>query len=82
MDRASIALARGDTAEALAAVEEHARRFHGGGALAEMRDMFWIRALLRAGRTGEARAKLARFAQIHPGNPALGALEGAVGATP
>jgi RNA polymerase sigma-70 factor (ECF subfamily) len=82
MDRASIALARGDTTEALAAVEEHARRFHGGGALAELRETLWMQALLRAGRTGEARAKLARFAQIHPGNPALGALQTAAGAAP
>jgi hypothetical protein len=49
LDRAQRALDAGYPALALAAVEEHARLFHGGGLLAEKREGLRVRALEAAG---------------------------------
>jgi RNA polymerase sigma-70 factor (ECF subfamily) len=71
MDKASRALASGDTTTALAVVQEHAQGFHGGGRLAEERDAIWISALIRAGRLGEAHERLDRFARRYPNSGRL-----------
>lgn len=79
IDRASMMLAAGDTSGALGAVEEHARAFP-GGALVEKRERTRIEALIRAGRTAEARQHLTSFALSHPRSSALDALRRAVDA--
>lgn len=75
---AADALAKNDTAAALAAVEEHADRFR-RGQLAEERETIAIRALHRAGGTAEARARLARFARAYPHSKRLDSLRDAIG---
>ena len=68
IDRAREALERGDTNEALAALEEHDRTFE-SGALGEEAELLRIEALLARGRT-DAAAVLARtFLQAHPNSP-------------
>lgn len=73
--KASSALAAGDPAAALAAVDEHARRFHGGRHVEE-REGYRILALVRAGRRAEARDRVQRFARIYPASRRLDALRG------
>jgi RNA polymerase sigma factor (sigma-70 family) len=77
MRKASGALAAGDAAGALAAVEEHARRFRGGRHVEE-REGHWILALVRAGRGAEARERFERFARSYPASGRLDALRGAL----
>jgi RNA polymerase sigma factor (sigma-70 family) len=72
MDKATGALAAGEPEVALAAVREHEARFHGGGLRAQQREVLWISALLRMGRTGEARERLARFERLYPKSPRIG----------
>jgi RNA polymerase sigma-70 factor, ECF subfamily len=79
IDRASMMLAAGDTSGALRAVEEHVRAFP-GGALVEKRERTRIEALIRAGRTAEARQHLTSFALRYPRSSALDALRRAVDA--
>jgi RNA polymerase sigma factor (sigma-70 family) len=78
--KAETALATGETAAALAAAEEHSRMCHGGGILAPFREDVWIRALLRAGRIGEARARIDRLDRLYPGNPNIDTYRAAAGA--
>ncbi len=80
MDKASGAIGAGDIARALAALQEHATRFHGGGRRAKERETLWITVLARAGRTLEAREHLARFEAAYPNSPRLNELRGVVGA--
>jgi hypothetical protein len=54
--------------EALAALEEHARRFP-RGVLAPERDYLAIKALHRLGRTAEARSRARDYAALHPSSP-------------
>jgi hypothetical protein len=71
MDKAIAALAAGKPAVALAQLQQHATRFHGGGKRAQQREALWISALLRAGRNSEARGRLATFEQAYPNSPRL-----------
>jgi RNA polymerase sigma factor (sigma-70 family) len=64
--RASMALLKGDNDAALDALQEHARRFHGGGRFARDREATWILALIKAGRVVEARERFAGFARAYP----------------
>jgi RNA polymerase sigma-70 factor (ECF subfamily) len=82
MNKATVARAAGDTAGALAAVEEHARRFHGGGVLAETREAVWISTLLDAGRIDEARARIERYGRLYPTSPRLAGFREAASASP
>jgi hypothetical protein len=59
-----------DPAGALAAADEHGRRFP-AGALSHERDVLAIRALLALGRTDEARQRLGRFERAFPSSPHL-----------
>jgi hypothetical protein len=77
MSEAADALHANNAALALAAVEEHAQRFHGGGRLAETREAYRIQALRMAGRAAEADERLARFTRIYPGSPRLPGLRAA-----
>jgi RNA polymerase sigma-70 factor, ECF subfamily len=80
MGRAEAAMAEGNPDAALDALREHARRFHGGGRLAQQRETLWIAALLRAGRKEEARIRLEGFAQAYPNSPSLPKLRKAAAA--
>ena len=73
--KASGALAAGDPGAALAAVDEHGRRFHGGRHVEE-REGYRILALARAGRRAEAKDRLERFARSYPASSRLEALRG------
>jgi outer membrane protein assembly factor BamD (BamD/ComL family) len=62
---ARTALARGQYAFALEALEHHASRYP-DGRLAEEREVLAIQALVGAGRRDEARARAERFRRQHP----------------
>lgn len=57
-----------DPAAALAALDEHARRFP-NGELAPERDFLAIKALKREGRVDEARQRARAYATKHPSSP-------------
>lgn len=76
-NRAAEALAAHDSASALTALQEHARRFP-TGRLAEDREALWIMALVRAGRSTEASRQVERFARAHPNSPRLKAFQKAI----
>jgi hypothetical protein len=54
-------------AEALAAAEEHRRRFPSGG-LAQEREVIVVSALAALGRRDEARSRARRFVETYPGS--------------
>jgi hypothetical protein len=64
LQRAQAALGS-SPAQALALADEHQRRFR-GGILAQEREVIAINALVRLGRTGEARSRAARFLAGYP----------------
>jgi hypothetical protein len=74
IDQATAALARGNAAAALSSVREHARRFP-SGAMNEDRDRLWIDALVRTGRTDEARTRATAFARRFPDSVHRAAIE-------
>jgi outer membrane protein assembly factor BamD (BamD/ComL family) len=65
LTRAHTALRGGSPDEALAALDEHARRFP-KGALAEERSSERVLALCAAGRKAEAHVEGERFLRLHP----------------
>jgi hypothetical protein len=65
LDRAQMALTRGDPSTAIGATEEHRSRFPGGQLEAE-RETIFIQALVLAHRDEEARARAARFRARYP----------------
>jgi hypothetical protein len=67
-----------DPAGTLALTDEHARRFP-GGTLAPEREVLAIEALVRLGRTPDARARLAAFHDRFPQSPHLAHLDSIVG---
>lgn len=67
---ANAALRAGDGRAALAAIEDHQRRFP-AGVLAEERDAQRVEAMCLAGQTAEARERAARFGRDRPGSPLL-----------
>jgi hypothetical protein len=69
VNRAEAALRDGQVELALATVQRHAVAFHGGGRRAHDREVVWIAALIRAGRTDEARQRLSAFARAYPRSP-------------
>jgi RNA polymerase sigma-70 factor (ECF subfamily) len=79
-DRAESALRDGQVELALASAQQHAAVFHGGGKRAHDREVVWIAALIRAGRTDEAQDRLARFASRYPTSPRLAGFRKALGA--
>jgi hypothetical protein len=78
LERARSALARGNVNGAIEALGRHAAE-HPRGRLSEERDAIWIQALAAAGRTGEARQRLARYRASYPRSFSLPALEAALG---
>jgi TolA-binding protein len=81
MDRVHRALRDGHTDQALAACEEHARRYP-RSSLASKRDVLWISALIRAGRRTEARQRIESYAAAHPDDPQADALRAQLDASP
>ena len=77
LEKGRIAMVRGDTDGALAAVDEHLARFP-GGTLAEEREALRIQALIAADRDPEARVALRGFQRTHPRSLATPALEAAI----
>lgn len=75
--RAEMALQRGNTAVAIRALDEHARRFP-DSKLAELREALRVHALLGAARPKEARHVLKRFEKRYPGSDHLDLLEAAL----
>jgi hypothetical protein len=68
IDRARAALRAGDTSEALDLLGRHAVRFS-HGALAPEETALRVEALMRGGRTAEARAYARRFIAANPASP-------------
>jgi hypothetical protein len=77
LDVARSALAAGDGARALQAVDRHAAAFP-RGLLTEEREALAIRALLGLERTSEARSRLSRFRTRYPDSLFLPAIESAM----
>jgi hypothetical protein len=65
VEMARTALARGQTAGALAALKRHQRLFP-TGELCEERDSLWVRALVATGDYAQAREQAARFRRHYP----------------
>jgi hypothetical protein len=65
LERARTALARARGADALSALDEHARTFR-RGRLAEERESLRVATLIALGRAAEARAAAERFSKRHP----------------
>jgi hypothetical protein len=74
LDQARAALERGEPAVALSAAARHERQFP-SGALAQEREAMAIRALVALGRTGEARARAARFHARYPDSVLLSTID-------
>lgn len=66
--RARAALSEGRATEALALVDEHARRFSAGH-LVEERALLRVQALCETGAQAQARAEAQAFARAQPGSP-------------
>lgn len=76
IQRAQRALARGDGAAALEALDEHARA-HPHGRLTEERQAARVLALCAVGRSDEARVAAARFVARYPTSPHAARVRGA-----
>jgi hypothetical protein len=76
LEVARTALSRGDTASALASLDEHVKKFP-GGQLTEEREALYVQALARAGRLDEAKARAAKFAKRFPQSMLLPVVEAA-----
>ena len=81
LDVARTALGRGDGANALAACDEHARKFP-RGALGEEREAIAVQALVLEHRIDDARARAERFRKTHPRSILLPAVLAAAGVEP
>jgi len=79
LDGARGALARGEHAEAMRGLEEHAKKF-ANGRLVEEREALRVRTLADSGRRDEALAAAAGFRTRWPGSVLLPAVEAAVAA--
>jgi hypothetical protein len=77
LEKGRIAMVRGDTEGALAAVDEHLARFP-GGTLTEEREALRIQALVAADRDPEARLALRGFQRTYPQILATPALKAAI----
>jgi hypothetical protein len=74
LERATTALARGDSASALTALREHARRFP-RGELAEEREVLLVRALRAAGQSDAADQRAKDFKRQFPSSLQKGTID-------
>jgi hypothetical protein len=81
LDEARGALVQGDPSRALDRIEQHRRTF-ASPILGEERDAMEVEALVKAGRTSEARAKADAFGRRTPNSLFLPAVESAVESIP
>ena len=81
LDRARIALAQGNTADAERALAMHARRYP-AGLLVEEREALAIKTLVDVGRAGDARRRAVRFKERFPSSIFLPAVDETLGAVP
>jgi outer membrane protein assembly factor BamD (BamD/ComL family) len=81
LDVARTALGRGDGANALAACDDHSRKYP-RGALAEEREAIAVQALVLEHRGDDARARAERFRKTHPRSILLPAVLAAAGIDP
>jgi outer membrane protein assembly factor BamD (BamD/ComL family) len=81
LDNARTALARGDSARAVALTDEHARQF-GRPSLAEEREAIAVQALVIQGRYIDARARASRFRAAYPNSLFLPAVDSSVASIP
>ena len=81
LDEARAALVQGDPNRALDRVDRHRRTF-ATPILGEERDAMEVEALVRAGRSAEARAKAEAFRRRTPGSLFLPAVESAIESIP
>jgi hypothetical protein len=81
LEIARTALARGQSARALEALQRHATEFP-RGRLGEEREALSIQALLAAGRRDEARARAERFEKTFPRSLLLPAIDAALAPKP
>ena len=77
VDRARTALGRGQSADALAALDAHAARYP-RGRLSEEREALAIDALARSGQLALARARAARFRTAYPNSVFGGVVDAAL----
>lgn len=81
LDVARAALARGRPADAIAAADEHARRWP-RGYLGEEREVVLIQALAASGRRQDAEVKAAQFRMMFPKSMLMPAVDAALGGSP
>jgi outer membrane protein assembly factor BamD (BamD/ComL family) len=81
LDQARAALSAGNTDEALASTDMHARRF-AHPQLGEEREALGIQALVGGGRYDEARARAARFRATWPNSLFLPAVDASIASIP
>jgi hypothetical protein len=81
LDEARAALVQGDPGRALARIETHRRTF-ANPILAEERDAMEVEALVKAGRTSEAKAKADAFRRRMPNSLFLPTVDSAVRSIP
>jgi hypothetical protein len=81
LDVARTALGRGAGGNALAACDDHARKYP-RGSLAEEREAIAVQALVLEGRNEDARARAERFRRTHPRSIFLPAVLAAAGVDP
>jgi hypothetical protein len=81
LDEARVAVEREDGIAALAATDEHARKYP-HGVFVQEREAIAVRALLLLGRTDDARVRVDRFRERFPDSLLLPALESSTGIQP
>jgi outer membrane protein assembly factor BamD (BamD/ComL family) len=81
LDEARTALSAGNTDQALASTDMHARRF-AHPQLGEEREALGIQALVGGGRYDEARARAARFRAMWPNSLFLPAVDASIASIP
>jgi hypothetical protein len=81
LDEARGAPVQGDPNRALGRIEQHRRTF-ASPILGEERDAMEVEALMKAGRTAEARAKADAFGRRTPNSLFLPAVESAIESIP
>ncbi|MFO0727714.1 MAG: hypothetical protein U1E65_28300 [Myxococcota bacterium] len=77
LERAHVALSRGEVGQALKALDEHQRAYP-VSAIEEERETLWILALHQAGRGDEARARFLRFQKRFPKSLSIASLRTAL----
>ncbi len=81
VETARTALVRGNSADALIALDAHSTKYP-SGERAEEREALAVQALVKAGRADDARARAERFKKGFPGSIYLGAVNASIASLP